>query len=81
MAVPKGNSVKIKTFFDWNVSNTIGYKDDGVRVNFVWCKVCAGNKEALKTHPNLRGAIKTGSINAFTNGTNVVTKYQVRVYN
>ena len=35
MAESKGNSVKIKTFFDWNVSNTIGYKDDGVRVNFV----------------------------------------------
>lgn len=73
----KEKTVKEKTFLSWNVCDSIGYKTEGEMVNYVWCKVCAENKEAFKSHPNIRGATKTSSINAFTDGTNVVTKFQV----
>ena len=33
-------------------------KDGRTYVNFIWCKVCARNKEGIKKHPNLRGNTK-----------------------
>ena len=48
----KGNSVKLRTFKDWGVESVIGYKteakDGDEMVNFIWCKICAGNKDGLK---------------------------------
>ena len=58
----------------------IGYKVEKVNgrelVNFVWCKVCARNKDALLTHPNCKGTVKK-SVNAYVDGTNYVTKHNV----
>ena len=76
----KGNSVKIQTFNDWAVSNVIGHKTDtDGNVNFIWCKVCAGNKDSIQTDPRVRGKAKESSIKAFIEGTACVTKYQVRL--
>ena len=45
-------------------------------VKFIWCKVCAAQKEGLKNNPKIRGQVLT-SAKAFIDGTNSVTKYQV----
>ena len=75
----KGNSVRLRTFNEWGVDSVIGYKldieNEGM-VNFIWCKVCAAQKEGLKNNPNIRGQVLT-SAKAFIDGTNSVTKYQV----
>ena len=46
-----GNKVKLQTFKSWNFAE-IGYKvieeSDVSYVNFVWCKLCAKNKESKK---------------------------------
>ena len=71
-------------FLGYGKSEIIGYKatEEGGRkyVNFVWCKVCARNKEATLNDPSLKGSIKN-SIRAFIDGTNVVTKHQVCTHN
>ena len=59
----KGNSVKLRTFKDWGVESVIGYKteakDGDEMVNFIWCKICAGNKGGLKNNPKIRGQVLT----------------------
>lgn len=58
----KGSKVDLLTFKKWGKDNVIGYKVEKVNgrelVNFVWCKVCARNKDALLTHPNCKGTVK-----------------------
>ena len=76
----KGNQVKLFTFEQWGVSDVIGYKTVENRgqtmVNFIWCKVCAENKDMLSAHPRIRGQVKA-SAKAFSEGTSIVTKHQV----
>ena len=52
----KGSKVDLLTFKEWGKDGVIGYKtvniDHREFVNFVWCKVCARNKDALLQHPN-----------------------------
>ena len=57
----KGNSVELGTFKNWG-HNLIGYKTiqnkEKTYVNFVWCKVCAKHKNALKSNPACQGQAK-----------------------
>ncbi len=80
MANSKGNRVELRTFLNYGKSEIIGYKTEDSEgrkyVNFIWCKVCARNKDGILSHPTLRGNTKTSAL-AFINGTNVVTKHQV----
>ena len=52
----KDSKVGLLTFKEWEKDGVIGYKtvniDHQEFVNFVWCKVCARNKDALLQHPN-----------------------------
>ncbi len=76
----KGNKIEISTFRKYGKSDIIGYKtvDENGKtyVNFIWCKLCAKHKEAILSDPTLKGSVKA-SAKAFSEGTNVVTKYQV----
>ena len=62
----KGNSVELKTFKSYGVENILGYKTEEKNgrtfVNFIWCKVCARNKEGFKKHPKLKGNTKTSAM-------------------
>ena len=46
-------------------------------VNYVWCKICAKNKECIKQDPSVKGASKNVA-DVFIDGTNYVTKHMVR---
>ncbi len=76
----KGSKIDLNTFNKWGKDNVIGYKtieENGrTYVNFVWCKVCAGNKDSLLSHSNCKGAVKR-ALNAYINGTTYVTKHNV----
>ena len=76
----KGSKVDLLTFKKWGKDGVIGYKtvsiDNREFVNFVWCKVCARNKDALLHHPNCKGPVKK-AIQAYVDGTNFVTKHNV----
>ena len=47
-------------------------------VNYVWCKICAKNKECTKQEPSVKGASKNVA-DVFIDGTNYVTKHTVRI--
>ena len=78
----KGNVLALKTFLSYNVGDFIGYRTfekDGCKfVNKVWCKVCAKYKAEIETAATVKGNAKK-LVQAFINGTNLVTKFQVRV--
>ena len=80
MNVGKKYQVELKTFLGYGKDAIIGHKsvEEGGRkyVNFIWCKVCARNKDAILSDPSMKGSIKTAA-KALIDGTNVVTKYQV----
>ena len=59
------------------IAHKVEKKDGKKFVNMIWYKVCARNKEGILGHPNLRGNTKV-SAQTFINGTNIITKYQVR---
>ena len=72
----------LKTFLSWNVPE-IGYKtDDAGAVTLIYCKICAKHKDKITgtNATNSRG-VASQSTDAFINGTNVVTKTQVRLHN
>ena len=73
----------LSTFLSWGKGGVIGYtesnEDDKMYVTKIWCKLCANYKQQLLDHPGIRGAAKR-SVKAFTEGTNVVTKYQVHTF-
>ena len=52
----KGSRVELNMFKKCEKDYVIGYKtseDNGqIYANFVWCKVCARNKDSLLTHLN-----------------------------
>ena len=52
----KGSRVELNTLKKTEKDGRIGYKmsedNGGIYVNFVWCKVCARNKDSLLTHSN-----------------------------
>ena len=48
-----GNSVSLKTFDKWQLSNIIGRKVDGTDVTEVWCKTCT--RHAVKIRAGLKG--------------------------
>ena len=77
----KENVLALKTFFSYNVEDFIGYrtfeKDGCTFVNKVWCKVCFKYKAEIETAATAKGNAKK-SAQAFVNGTNLVTKFQVR---
>ena len=78
MAERKGVTKELSTFLSWNKENIIGYNVEVINskslVNKIWCKLCAKYKQQI-----LKGAM-IASLKAFTEGTNVVTKYQVCKY-
>ena len=77
---PKGNQVELQTFMKYGKSDIIGFKtmqDNGkTMVNFIWCKVCERNKDAILRNPSIKGKVKE-SARAYIDGTNMVKKYQV----
>lgn len=79
----KGNKVKLPTFLKWGISNIFGHKEvceTGITyVNYIWCKVCAANKNCVLNHPSVKGATRT-SAERFINGTSNVTNDAVRKY-
>lgn len=70
----KGNMVELTTFNNWGKASIIGCNGKTM-VNFVWCKVCERYKTQITAR--LKGSAKTSAL-AFINGTNVVTKHQVK---
>ena len=80
MAEAKGNKVELRTFLSWGKEAIIGYKiteqSNRVFVNFVWCKVCARNEDAIKVHPTCKGKAKESMLSYIT-GSNFVTKHTV----
>lgn len=74
-----GNKVKLQTFKSWNFAE-IGYKvieeSDVSYVNFVWCKLCAKNKDCVSQGPSVKGASRNVA-DVFIEGTNFVTKHTV----
>ena len=77
---PKGNQANLQTFMKYGKSDIIGFKttqDNGkTMVNFIWCKVCERNKDAILRDPSIKGKVKE-SARAYIDGTNMVKKYQV----
>ena len=77
---PKGNKVKLLTFNSWRKKSVLGYKTverDGISyVNFIWCKVCSTNSNAMLNHHKCKGGV-TNSVKTFINGMNGVTKHFV----
>ena len=74
-----GNKVKLHTLKSWNFEE-FGFKifeENGIlNVNYVWCKICAKNKECIKQDLSVKGASKNVT-DIFIDGTNYVTKYMV----
>jgi hypothetical protein len=58
----KGSKVELSTFLGWGKESLIGYKtisvDNHTYVNFVSCKVCERNRNAVLVHPNCKGPVK-----------------------
>ena len=75
------NKVKLQTFKSWNFEE-FGFKileENGILyVNYVWCKICAKNKECTKQDPSVKGASKNVA-DVFIDGTNYITKHMVRI--
>ena len=75
--------MELATFLGLGKNGIIGYKsekDDAtskIFLNFIWCKVCARSKDRIANSPSLTGSAKA-SAHASVNGTNGVTKHQVR---
>ena len=67
-----GNKVKLQTFKSWNFEE-FGFKilkENGILyVNYVWCKICAKNKECIKQDPSVKSASKNVA-DVFIDGTN-----------
>ena len=76
----KGHSVALSTFKSWGKEEVIGFKtvctDGKTFVNFVHCKVCARNKDAISSHPSCKGEAKKAML-SFVVGTNFVTKHSI----
>ena len=75
-----GNKVKLQTFKSWNFEEFRFkiLKENGISyVNYVWCKICAKNKECIKQDPSVKGASKNVA-DVFMDGANYVTKHTVR---
>ena len=76
-----GNKVELQTFISRNFEE-FGFKileENGISyVNYVWCKICAKNKECIKQDLSVKGASKNVA-DIFTDGTNYVTKHTVRI--
>ena len=53
---------------------TLSLPNGKIRVNHIWCKVCAAHKNDIENQ--LKGNV-TQSAQAFIEGTNVVAKHQV----
>ena len=72
-------SKSLKTVLSWNANDEIGYKTDaeGTTVISILCKICVKYKDRLVC--TNKGLARQAS-DAFINGTNVVTKTQVRYY-
>ena len=74
----KGMIKELGTFLSWGKEEIIGYgtfEQYGKQyVNKIWCKICARHKDIIL--PKLKGAAKK-SAEAFTDGTNAVTKHNV----
>lgn len=76
----KGNKVQLATYLKWNVHNVLGHKEivenSTKFVNFIWCKVCASNKNAVLQHSCVKGAAMKAA-ERFINGTINVTSDNV----
>ena len=76
-----GNKVELQTFISRNFEE-FGFKileENGISyVNYVWCKICAKNKECIKQDLSVKGASKNVA-DIFIDGTNYVTKHTVRI--
>ncbi|XP_065642560.1 uncharacterized protein LOC136074184 [Hydra vulgaris] len=69
-------SKNLKTFLSWGKESVIGYTEENGFVVKIWCKICARNKTEILTDALVKG-VSNHSLTAFTEGTCVVTKYQV----
>ena len=76
-----GNKVKLQTFQSWNFEE-FGFKileEKGISyANYVWCEICAKNKECIKQDPSVKDASKNVA-DVFIDRTNYVTKHMVRI--
>ena len=74
-------SKELSTFPSWQKENIIGYqleeKNNRSLVTKIWCKLCAKHKSKILQDPSQNKGAVASSLTAFTEGTNVVTKYQV----
>ena len=79
MSERKGNKVELSTFLNWKKTE-MGYRVEEIckkiYVTYIWCKLCAKHSKTIRHGSSFKESIKK-SIEAFVEGTNVVTKYQV----
>jgi hypothetical protein len=68
-------SKSLKTFLSWGKEAVIGYTEENGLVVKIWCKICARHKTGFLQDPLVKGALNY----SFTEGTCVVTKYQVKI--
>ena len=72
-AATKGNRVELNTFLKYGKADVIGYKTENYNgktyVNFIWCKICARNKNEILGSSTLRGPTKKSAM-SFIDGTN-----------
>ena len=72
----KGNKVKLQIFFKWGIGNVFGHKllvEDSISyVNYIWCKVCARNKNIFRNNSAVKWATRIAA-ERFINGTSNVT--------
>ena len=55
----KGNKIELSTFQKYGKLEITGYKtedeNEKIFINVIWCKLCAGHKEAILAYPTLIG--------------------------
>ena len=77
----EGNQVAFSTFKGWGIEEIISHKteneDRKCFVNFVYCKVCMRNKEAISSHPMFKGEARKAML-LYIEGTAFVTKHTIQ---
>ena len=77
----EGNRVAFSTFKGWGIEEIIGHKteneDRKCFVNFVYCKVCMRNKEAISSHPMCKREARKAML-LYIEGTAFVTKHTIQ---
>ena len=76
----KGQAIELVTFKNYGKESIIGSKTEERKgktfVTFVWCKLCAKHKTVILSNPLCKGSARK-SVEAYINGTNSVSKWNI----